>query len=103
MMVKREQGFLKLIYFLLDGNVSNFKKFLVVFPFIYFISPITIIPYYFFPLAGWLDNILVLGGMSFYIRKMLANYDPEKSQAKNNDSSEEQEIVDIKEDDYEIE
>ena len=69
----------KIVPFLKDNNVSIFKKLLFVFPVIYFLSPITIIPYYFFPLAGWLDNIFVAGGMVIYLKKMLDNYDPYKS------------------------
>ena len=88
----------------MDGNVSLSKKLLFIFPIVYFFSPITIIPYYFFPLAGWLDNVLVLGGMSFYLKKMIAEYDPVTSSQnqKKQKNSKNDDIIDINDNDYEI-
>ena len=95
---------IKLIKFFSDKNIGIGKKLLFIFPIIYFFSPITIIPYYFFPLAGWLDNVLVLLGMSIYLKKLLAEYDPVKSRNKQNKTKkdDEEDVFDISDDDYEL-
>jgi len=94
---------IKLMKFFSDKNIGIGKKLLFIFPIIYFLSPITIIPYYFFPLAGWLDNVLVLVGMSIYLKKILAEYDPVRSRGRNkNKKNDEEEVFDISDDDYEL-
>jgi uncharacterized membrane protein YkvA (DUF1232 family) len=84
--------FFKLFKFFKDENVKWTKKALFIVPFIYFISPITLIPYYFFALAGLLDNIFVLLIGLYYIKKTIDEYDPynsnkddEKKKHKDND------------------
>ena len=95
---------IKLIKFFTDKNVGIGKKLLFIFPIIYFFSPITIIPYYFFPLAGWVDNVLVLLGMSIYLKKILADYDPVKARNQNKKKKKEdqEDVFDINDDDYEV-
>ncbi|MGM0446041.1 MAG: YkvA family protein [Bacillota bacterium] len=92
--------FLKLLKYLKDKNVKWTHKVFFILPFLYAVSPITIIPYYFFPLAGLLDNIFVLLAGIYYIKKTIDDYDPNNS---NKDSNKKKDnVIDINRDDYDV-
>ena len=92
-------GMIRTIRFLFDRDVKLSKKFIVLIPVIYFISPVDLIPDYFFPLAGWLDDAAVIVVMVGVIKKMLTDYYSGnlKSQRKDDKNT-----IDIDEDDYEV-
>lgn len=91
----------KLTKYLKDKNIKWTKKALFVVPFLYFISPITIIPYYFFPLAGLLDNIFVLVLGLYYIKRTIDDYDP-YNQNKDKKKGRKDNVIDITDKDYDI-
>lgn|GEM_PF-1606086 len=94
--------FYKLIKYLKDKNIKVTNKIWMVVPFIYFISPITIIPYYFFPLAGFLDNIFVLLLGLYFIKKTLDDYDPYNSDKGNKKGDKKNKVIDIRDNDYDF-
>jgi len=93
--------FFKLFKFFKDENVKWTKKALFIVPFIYFISPITLIPYYFFALAGLLDNIFVLLIGLYYIKKTIDEYDPYNSN-KDGKKKHKDNVIDMKNNDYDL-
>lgn len=94
--------FYKTLKYFKDKDVSILKKILFILPILYFLSPITIIPYYFFPLAGLLDNTLVLLFGLYYIRKTIGNYDPNKSSKDNKKDKKKDNVIDINKNDYDF-
>ncbi len=94
--------FFKLFKFLKDKNVKWTKKALFIAPFIYFISPVTLIPYYFFALAGLLDNIFVLLIGLYYIKKTIDEYDPYDSENGDEKKKHKDNVVDINDNDYDL-
>jgi uncharacterized membrane protein YkvA (DUF1232 family) len=94
--------FFKLTKFFKDKNIDWTKKVLFIAPFIYFISPITIIPYYFFPLAGFLDNIFVLLLGLYYIKRTIDDYDPYNSSDKDKKKKDKDNVIDITDNDYDF-
>ncbi|MFW5976766.1 MAG: YkvA family protein [Bacillota bacterium] len=101
-------GIYKFIKFMLDDDIKLSKKLLFAVPVIYFISPIDIIPDYFFPIAGWLDDAAVIILMVPVLKNILAKYSPSKSSENNHDSKNEnnskdaEDVIDINDDDYEF-
>lgn len=93
--------FFKLTKYFMDKDIKWSKKVLFIVPFIYFISPITIIPYYFFPLAGLLDNVFVLLIGLYYIKKTIDDYDPYNS-SKNKKDKKKDNVIDISDNDYDF-
>jgi len=94
--------FFKLFKFFKDENVKWTKKALFIVPFIYFISPITLIPYYFFALAGLLDNIFVLLIGLYYIKKTIDDYDPYNSNKDGENKKHKDNVIDMKDNDYDL-
>ena len=93
--------FFKLTKYFKDKNIKWTKKVLFIVPFIYFISPITIIPYYFFPLAGLLDNVFVLLIGLYYIKRTIDDYDPYDSSQDKKDKNKDN-VIDITDNDYDF-
>jgi len=93
--------FFKLTKYFKDKNIKWTKKVLFIVPFIYFISPITIIPYYFFPLAGLLDNVFVLLIGLYYIKRTIDDYDPYNSSKDKKDKNKDN-VIDITDNDYDF-
>ncbi len=100
---KKMQGLIfwvyRLVQFLKDNQVKLSKKILFLLPIIYIVSPITIIPYLFFPVIGWVDNLIVFIFMCYFLKKILARYDPPKSNSQKNNKD----TIDLDDDDYQVE
>lgn len=96
--------FIKLLHYLFDDNIKLRKKLLFLLPVIYFFSPINLIPYLLFPVAGWIDNIIVSGIMIFYLRRVLDDYQPGNSGNNGNGNVEgEDRVINVDSKDYDIE
>ena len=88
----------------MDSEVKLSKKLLFLIPIIYFISPIDIIPDYFFPVAGWLDDAGVVVLMFSILKQILSKYNPlDSSNGENKEEiNKDEDTVDIDDDDYEF-
>ncbi len=89
--------FYKLIKYMSDKNIKIYRKLLFLLPVIYLLSPINIIPYMIFPVAGWIDNIIVAGALSLYLKKVLREYNPDDSSPEDDDN-----VIDLHSDDYDL-
>lgn len=94
--------FFKLMKYLKDKNIKWTNKALFIVPILYFLSPITIIPYYFFPLAGLLDNIFVLLIGLYYIKRTIDDYDPYNAKKDKKKKEDEDNVIDIRDNDYDF-
>ncbi|MEJ6952149.1 hypothetical protein [Natronospora cellulosivora (SeqCode)] len=94
-------GLLKFLQFIMDRNVKTNKKLLFLLPILYLFSPITLIPYKLFPFAGFLENIIMFFIIIYFLKRMLASYDPYTSHSKKKKKNDKT-IVDLKNNDYEI-
>lgn len=101
--MNNNSGLVKLIQFLMDGNVKTSRKLLLLFPILYLLSPITLIPYKIFPILGFLENIIVFFLGIYFIKRMLANYQPYSSQNNRDKKKNDKKTVNLKENDYDIE
>lgn len=90
----------KLLKYLQDKNIKTTRKLLFLLPIIYFISPINLIPYLLFPIAGWLDNFIVSILLVIYLNRVLENYQPDTGGPKTNYKKDD--VINMDRNDYDI-
>lgn len=57
-----------------DPEISVWKKFLLVFPLIYIISPIDLIPEFLVPILGWVDDTVIALTVWKYMLELIDSY-----------------------------
>ncbi len=71
---------LKLAYkYLKDGKVSFFKKILLIFPLVYIISPVDLIPDLLIPVLGWMDDTVIALTVWNYMFNIISTYEEQNS------------------------
>ena len=70
-------GLGQVLRFLLDPRIPPVKKSLFLFALFYLLSPIDLLPGFFMPVAGWLDDLAVVALALRYVASQLEKLDRE--------------------------